>query len=58
MPLLNHATRLEVAGGVTHKIQANVSFYAQAGYEFAVAPVNTQHDEVKGDIGLRLRYSR
>jgi hypothetical protein len=33
VPLLDHATRLEFAGGLTYKMQSNLSFYTQAGYE-------------------------
>ncbi len=32
VPLLEHATRLEFAGGVTLKFDPNFSFFAQAGY--------------------------
>jgi outer membrane autotransporter protein len=56
VPLLDHATRLEFAGGLTYKLQSNLSFYAQGGYEFAVAPNNVQRDGVKGDIGLRYTW--
>lgn len=53
MPLLEHATRLEFAGGVTLKLEPNLSFYAQAGYQFAIGQSNARRDGVKGDIGLR-----
>jgi outer membrane autotransporter protein len=56
VPLLNHSTRLEFAGGLTYKLEHNLSFYAQAGYEFAIAPDNIQRDGVKGDIGLRFTW--
>jgi predicted porin len=56
VPLLDHATRLEFAGGLTYKLQSNLSFYVQTGYEFAVAPNNVQRDGVKGDIGLRYTW--
>jgi outer membrane autotransporter protein len=56
VPLLNHATRLEFAGGLTYKLQANLSFYGQAGYEFAVSPNNVQRDGFRGDIGLRYTW--
>ena len=56
VPLLNHATRLEFAGGLTYKLQPNLSAYAQAGYEFAISPNNVQRDGVKGDIGLRYTW--
>ena len=56
VPLLNHSTRLEFAGGLTYKLQPNLSAYAQAGYEFAISPNNVQRDGVKGDIGLRYTW--
>ena len=56
MPLVEQATRLEVAGGLTFKLQANLSFYTQIGYQFAVAPTNAGRDGVKGDIGLRYTW--
>jgi outer membrane autotransporter protein len=56
VPLLDHATRLEFAGGLTYKLEHNLSFYAQAGYECAIAPNHVQRDGVKGDIGLRYTW--
>ena len=35
VPLIEEATRLEFAGGVTAKLGGGVSLYAQAGYQFA-----------------------
>jgi hypothetical protein len=37
-------------------VQTNLSFFAQAGYEFAIAPNNVQRDRVKGKIGLRYTW--
>ena len=56
VPLVEQATRLELAGGLTFKLQANLSFYTQIGYQFAVAPTNAGRDGVKGDIGLRYTW--
>jgi outer membrane autotransporter protein len=56
VPLVEQATRLEVAGGLTFKLQPNLSFYGQAGYQFAVAPTNAGRDGVRGDIGLRYTW--
>jgi outer membrane autotransporter protein len=53
VPLLEKATRLEFAGGMTFKLNTNLSFYTQAGYQFAVGPDDTRRDGFKGDIGLR-----
>src|SRR4030095_9639609 len=35
VPLRDQATRVEFAGGVTFKLNPNLGFYAQAGYQFA-----------------------
>jgi outer membrane autotransporter protein len=55
VPLLENATRLEFAGGVTYKLNPSWSFYAQAGYEFATES-NIRRDGVKGDLGLRVTW--
>jgi outer membrane autotransporter protein len=55
VPLVEHATRVEFAGGVTFKLDPNLSFYTQAGYEFATDS-NIRRDGVKGDIGLRFTW--
>jgi outer membrane autotransporter protein len=56
VPLVEHATWLEFAGGVTYKLNPSLSFYAQAGYQFAVAPGNISRDGFAGDIGLRFTW--
>ncbi len=56
VPLVEQATRLEVAGGLTFKLHANLSFYTQVGYQFAVAPTNAGRDGVTGNIGLRYTW--
>jgi outer membrane protein OmpA-like peptidoglycan-associated protein len=58
VPLLENTTWLEFAGGVTVKVNANLSFYGQFGYEFAVAPSIARYNGVKGDIGLRLTFGQ
>jgi outer membrane autotransporter protein len=55
VPLVAHATRVEFAGGVTLKIDPSLSFYAQAGYQFATDN-NIRRDGVKGDLGLRFTW--
>jgi outer membrane autotransporter protein len=52
VPLIEEATRLEFAGGVSAKIGPGVSLYAQAGYQFAVDSAFLRN-AVQGDIGLR-----
>jgi outer membrane autotransporter protein len=55
--LLEEATRLELAGGVTAKLNDRLSLYAQAGYQFAVAQINDiTRNGVKGDVGLRYAW--
>jgi outer membrane autotransporter protein len=56
VPLVDHATRVEFAGGLTFKINDYLSTYVQAGYQFAIAPSNTTRDGVKGDLGLRFNW--
>jgi outer membrane autotransporter protein len=52
VPLIEEATRLEFAGGVTAKLGGNVSLYAQAGYQFALDGAFIRNG-IQGDIGLR-----
>jgi hypothetical protein len=54
--LLEQATWLEFAGGGTVKVNANWSAYAQAGYQWAVAPSNVRRNGFTGDIGLRYTW--
>ena len=56
VPLDDQATWLEFAGGVTLTYSAKMSFYAQAGYQFAVAPSNVSRDGFTGDVGLRYSW--
>ena len=58
VPLLEHATQLEFAGGVTAKLGARLSLFAQAGYQFAVlqGSENTVRNGVKGDFGVRYAW--
>jgi outer membrane autotransporter protein len=57
VPLLQQATRLEFAGGVSAKILPGLSLYAQAGYQFAVSGTDGgRRDGVKGDFGVRYAW--
>jgi outer membrane autotransporter protein len=57
VPLVEAAMRLELAGGLTAKLNDRLSLYAQAGYQFAVAETNdTTRNGVKGDVGLRYAW--
>jgi hypothetical protein len=52
VPLIEDATRLEFAGGVTALLGRGVNLYAQAGYQFALDNVFLRNG-IQGDIGLR-----
>ena len=52
VPLIEAATRLEFAGGVTAKLNSAYSAYAQAGYQFALDGGFIRNG-IQGDIGLR-----
>jgi outer membrane autotransporter protein len=57
VPLLEQGTRLDLSAGVTAKINAGLSLYAQAGYQFAVGDTDGhKRDGVKGDLGLRYTW--
>ncbi len=58
VPLLQESTQLEFAAGLTTKVNDLLSFYAQAGYEFAVGGDTNggRRQGVTGDIGLRLTF--
>jgi outer membrane autotransporter protein len=57
VPLLEQATRLEFAGGLSAKILPGLSLYAQAGYQFAVSDTDGgRRDGVKGDFGVHYAW--
>jgi outer membrane autotransporter protein len=58
VPLLQQSTQLEFAAGLTFKYNPLLSFYTQAGYEFAVGGDTDggKRQGVKGDIGVRLTF--
>jgi len=57
VPLLEEATRLEFAGGLSAKILPGLSLYAQAGYQFAVSGTDGgRRDGVKGDFGVHYTW--
>jgi hypothetical protein len=49
VPLIEHATRIEFAGGLSAKFLPNLSLYAQAGYQFTTSS-ELRRDEVKGRL--------
>ncbi len=57
VPLLQESTQLEFAAGLTTKVNDFLSFYIQAGYEFAVGDTDGgRRQGVKGDFGVRLTF--
>ena len=57
VPLLEQATRLQLGGGVNVRMNVNVSFYANADYQFAVGNTDgDQRDGVRGAIGVRYAW--
>ena len=57
MPLVSQATMLELGGGLTGRINANVSVFANVDYEFQVAPANGQRQNgVRGAFGARYTW--
>jgi outer membrane autotransporter protein len=57
VPLVNQATMLEFGGGVTGRINANVSVFANVDYEFAVgASEGEKRNGVRGAFGARYTW--
>ncbi len=57
VPLLEQATRLEFAGGLSAKILPGLSVYGQAGYQSAVSGTDGgRRDGVRGDLGLHYTW--
>jgi outer membrane autotransporter protein len=57
VPLLEQATRLEFAGGLSAKILPALRLYAQAGYQLAVSSTDGgRRDGIKGDFGVRYSW--
>ena len=57
VPLASQVTRLELGGGLTGRINANVSVFANVDYEFAVgAAQNEKQSGVRGAFGARYTW--
>jgi outer membrane autotransporter protein len=57
VPLLEQATRLQLGGGVSVRMNANVSFYANADYQFAVGDTDGgTRNGVRGAAGVRYTW--
>ena len=56
-PLLEQATRLQLGGGLSARMNANVSFYANADYQFAVGDSDGgRRDGIRGAAGVRYMW--
>jgi outer membrane autotransporter protein len=57
VPLLEQATRLQLGGGVSVRMNANVSLYANADYQFAVGDTDGgRRDGIRGAAGVRYTW--
>jgi outer membrane autotransporter protein len=57
VPVVSQVTRLELGGGLTGRINANVSVFANVDYEFAVgAAENEKRNGVRGAFGARYTW--
>jgi outer membrane autotransporter protein len=56
VPLLEQATRLQVGGGLSARMNVNVSFYANADYQFAVGNSDVRRDGLRGAAGVRYTW--
>ena len=54
--LVNQATMLEFGGGVTGRINANVSVFANVDYQFAVGANDDKRNGVRGAFGARYTW--
>ena len=55
VPLLEQATRLQLGGGLSVRMNTNVSFYANADYQFAVGD-SDRRDGIRGAAGVRYTW--
>jgi len=57
VPLLEKATRLEFAGGVSARILPGLTLYGQAGYQFAVSGTDGgTRDGIRADLGVHYAW--
>ena len=56
VPLVTQATMLEFGGGLTGRINANVSVFANVDYEFAVGAGDEKRNGVRGAFGARYTW--
>jgi hypothetical protein len=53
VPLASQTTMLEFGGGLTGRINASVSLFANVDYEFAVGARGEKRNGVRGAFGAR-----
>ena len=57
VPLLEQATRVQLGGGASLRMNANVSLYANADYQFAVGDTDGgRRDGIRGAAGVRYTW--
>ena len=57
VPLASQVTRLELGGGLTGRINANISVFANVDYEFAVGGAqNEKQSGVRGAFGAKYSW--
>jgi len=56
VPLSEHATRVEFAGGVKYTLAPSWSLFAQGGYQFAVAPSSIRRNGAEGAFGVHFTW--
>jgi outer membrane autotransporter protein len=56
VPLVTQATMLELGGGLTGQLNANVSVFANVDYEFAVGSGDDKRNGVRGAFGARYTW--
>jgi outer membrane autotransporter protein len=57
VPLLEQATRLQLGGGLSMRMKGNVSFYANADYQFSVGDSDGgRRDGIRGAAGVRYTW--
>jgi outer membrane autotransporter protein len=56
VPLLTQATMLEFGGGLTGRINASVSAFANVDYEFAVGSGQEKRNGVQGTLGMKYTW--
>jgi outer membrane autotransporter protein len=56
VPVATQATMLELGGGLTGRINANVSIFANVDYEFAVGAGDDKRNGVRGGFGAKYTW--